>query len=115
MSLAPAMPASGNWLRSVTARSQRRLLLLLNGFEIIDNRAHLLGREHEFRHIRVTGRKALSQRLAQAFDLVSAGQRSERRRLRMRTGAGAADRMAASTIRRQQRLAAHCRGPALLC
>jgi hypothetical protein len=38
-------------------------LPLLDGFEILDDRADLIGLEDEFRHVWVAGRKALGQRL----------------------------------------------------
>src|SRR6516162_6235761 len=81
--------------------SDKKLLLLLNGLKIIDDRAHVRRREDEFRHIRVSGRKALRQGLGKAFDLVFARERSEGRRGRVRASTGAADGMAARTIRRQ--------------
>jgi len=90
-------------------------LLLLNGLQIIDDRAHVLRRENELRHVGVTSRKALGQSLGKAFDLVFARERSERRRRWVRAGAGAADGMAARAIRRQQRLAASRRRGGLLC
>src|SRR5215472_6550283 len=88
------------------AACDEKPLLLLNGLQIIDDRAHVLRRENELRHVGVTSRKALGQSLGKAFDLVFARERSERRRRRVRAGAGAADGMAARAIRRQQRLAA---------
>src|SRR5437667_8903426 len=72
----------------------RQLLLLLNGLQILDDRAHVLRREDELRHVRMAGGKALRQSLGKAFDLVSARERSEGRS-RVRAGAGAADGMAA--------------------
>jgi hypothetical protein len=83
-------------------------LPLLDGFEIVDDCAHLVGLEDEFRHVWVTGRNALGQRLGKPFDFELAGERTERGRLRVRTGAAAADSMAAGTIGGQQRLAAAC-------
>src|SRR5262249_13198081 len=90
-------------------------LLLLNGLQIIDDRAHVLRRENELRHVGVTSRKALGQSLGKAFDLVFARERSERRRGHVRAGAGAADGMAARAIRRQQQLAASRGRGGLLC
>src|SRR5262245_37965304 len=90
-------------------------LLLLNGLQIIDDRAHVLRRENELRHVGVTSRKALGQSLGKAFDLVFVRERSERRRGHGRAGAGAADGMAARTICRQQQLAASCRRSGVLC
>jgi hypothetical protein len=95
-------------------RPTRQLLLLLNGSEIIDDRAHLLGFEDEFRHVRMTGRKALRQGFSKAFDFVFAGERSEGRRVGVGARAGTAHGMAASTVGRQQRLAASCRRAAFL-
>ena len=43
-------------------------LPLLDGFQILDDRAHLVGLEDEFRHVRVTGRNAFGQRLGKPFD-----------------------------------------------
>ena len=83
-------------------RPTRKPLLLLNGLKIIDDRTHVLRREDEFWHVRMTGRKALRQGLGKAFDLAFAGESSERRRGWVRAVADAADRMAARTIRRQQ-------------
>ena len=92
----------------------RKSLLLLNGLKIIDDRAHVLGREDELRHVRMTGREALRQGLGKAFDLVFARERSERRGRWVRAGASAADGVAARAVRRQQRLAACCRRGAFL-
>ena len=78
------------------------MLLLLNGLKVIDDRAHVLSREDEFRHVRMAGGKALRQSLGKAFDLVFARERSEGRGRRVRADAGAADGMATRTIRRQQ-------------
>ena len=78
----------------------RKPLLLLNGLKIINDRAHVLGREDELRHIRMTGGKALRQGLGKAFDLVFAGECSEGRRGGVRASPGAADGMAARAIRR---------------
>ena len=67
--------------------SDKKLLLLLNGLKIVDDRAHFLWREDELRHVRMTVRKALRQSLGKAFDLVFAGECSEGRlahRLRRR-------------------------------
>src|SRR5215813_10242049 len=97
------------------AASDENPLLLLNGLQIIDDRAHVLRRENELRHVGVTSRKALGQSLGKAFDLVFARERSERRGRRVRAGAGAADGMAAGAIRRQQQLAASCGRGGLLC
>ena len=55
------------------------MLLLLNGLKVIDDRAHVLSREDEFRHVRMAGGKALRQSLGKAFDLVFARERSEGR------------------------------------
>jgi len=57
---------------SIEAVSDKKLLRLLNGFKIIDDRAHVLWREDEFRHVRMTGGKALCQGLGKAFELVFA-------------------------------------------
>src|SRR5262249_44537407 len=54
------------------AASDEKPLLLLNGLQIIDDRAHVLRRENELRHVGVTSRKALGQSLGKAFDLVFA-------------------------------------------
>src|SRR5215475_10190360 len=89
-------------------------LPLLDGFEILDDRADLVGLEDEFRHVRVAGRNALGQRLGKPFDLELARECTKGRRLRVRTDAAAADRMAAGTIGDQQRLAASCRRAGLL-
>ena len=86
-------------------RPTRKPLLLLNGLKIIDDRTHVLRREDEFWHVRMTGRKALRQGLGKAFDLVFARERSEGRRRRVRASPGRADGMAARAIPRQQQLA----------
>src|SRR5436190_4485772 len=70
-------------------------LLLLDGFEIVDDRADLVGLEDEFRHVRVAGRNALGQRLGKPFDLKLAREGTKGRRLGVGTDAAAADRMAA--------------------
>src|SRR6266481_2810327 len=105
--------------RSNRSRSKpspaRQLLLLLNGLQILDDRAHVLRREDELRHVRMAGGKALRQSLGKAFDLVSARERSEGRSRRVRAGAGAADGMAARAIRRQQELATSRGRGGLLC
>src|SRR6516225_10479189 len=85
--------------------SDKKLLLLLNRLQIIDDRAHVLRREDELRHVRMTGRKALRQGLGKALDLVFARERSEGRRRQVRAGPGGADGMAARAIPRQQQLA----------
>src|SRR5262245_18625810 len=92
-----------------------QMLLLLNGLKVIDDRANVLGREDELRHVRMAGGKALRQSLGKAFNLVFARERSEGRGRRVRAGAGAADGMAAGAIRRQQQLAASCGPGGLLC
>src|SRR6266545_132270 len=84
-------------------------LLLLDGLEIVDDRAHFVGLEDEFRHVRVAGRKAFGQRLGKPFDFEVARECTKRRRIRVRTGAVAADRMAAGTVGGQQRFAASYR------
>ncbi len=96
------MEETGRDRSSIEVVSDKRPLLLLNGLKIIDDPAHVLRREDEFRHVRMTGRKALCQGLGKAFDLVFAGECSEGRRGWVRAFAGAADRMAARAIRRQQ-------------
>src|SRR5262245_21530010 len=83
-------------------RPTKQRLLLLNGFKIIDDRAHVLWWEDELRHVRMTGGKAFCQGLGKAFDLVFARERSEGRRRWVRASAGAADAMATRTVRRQQ-------------
>ena len=100
---------------SIEAVSDKKLLRLLNGFKIIDDRAHVLWREDEFRHVRMTGRKALRQGLGKALDLVFARERSEGRRRRVQASAGPADGMAARAIPRQQQLATSCGRSGLLC
>ena len=47
--------------------SDKKLLLLLNGLKIIDDRTHVLRREDELRHVRMAGGKALRQGLGKAF------------------------------------------------
>src|SRR5262245_48327564 len=89
-----------------TSHPTRQLLALLNRFKIIDDRAHVLWREDELRHVRMTGRKALRQRLGKAFDFVLVRERSQGRRVRVRASPGAADGMAARAIPRQQQLTA---------
>src|SRR5215475_1391265 len=89
-------------------------LLLLDGFEIVDDGAHLVGLEDELRHIRMPGKNAFGQRLAKTFDLVLAGESAKWRCLRVGTGAAAADRMAAGTVGGQQRLTAPRRRAGLL-
>src|SRR4029453_4418376 len=81
-------------------------LPLLDGLQIIDDRPHLVGLEDELRHVGVTGKDAFGQRLGKPFDFELARKRTKRRRLRVRTGTAAADRMAAGTVGGQQRLAA---------
>src|SRR5262245_29066013 len=81
-------------------------LPLLDVFEIVDDRAHLVGLEDEFRHVRMTGKNAFRQGLAKTFDFVLAGEGAKWRCLRVGTGAAAADRMAAGTVGHQQRLTA---------
>ena len=88
--------------------SDKKLLLLLNGLQIIDDRTHVLRREDELRHVGVTGRKALRQGLGKAFDLVFARERSEGRRRWVRASPARADGMAARAIPRQQQLATSC-------
>src|SRR5215831_20506905 len=90
-------------------------LLLLNGLQIIDDRAHVLSGEDEFRHVRMAGGKALRQTLGKAFDLVFARERSEGRGRRVRADAGAADGMAAGAIPRHQQLATSRGRGGLLC
>src|SRR5262249_26492633 len=107
--------SNGPQLVAIKPSPARQLLLLLNGFEIFDDRAPVLCREDELRHVRMAGGKALRQRLGKAFDLVSARERSEGRRLRVRAGAGAADGMAARAIPRQQHLATSRGLGGLLC
>src|SRR5215469_15016132 len=97
------------------AASDEKPLLLLNGFKIIDDRAHVLSREDEFRHVRMAGGKALRQSLGKAFDLVFARERSEGRGRRVRADAGAADGMAARAIPRHQQLATSRGRGGLLC
>src|SRR5215472_7888990 len=92
-----------------------QMLLLLNGLKVIDDRANVLSREDELRHVRMAGGKALRQSLGKPFDLVFARERSEGRGRRVRAGAGAADGMAAGAIPRQQQLAASCGRGSLLC
>jgi hypothetical protein len=49
------------WIKNefgAAAPGASRPLPLLDGFEIVDNRAHLVGLEDEFRHVRVTGKNA---------------------------------------------------------
>jgi hypothetical protein len=96
-------------------RPTKQRLLLLNGLKVIDDRAHVLRREDEFRHVRMAGGKAFRQRLGKAFDLVFAGERSEGRRGAMRAVASAADGVASRTVRRQQRFAAGCGRGAFFC
>src|SRR4029077_3962081 len=86
----------------------RQLLPLLDGFEILDDCADLVGLEDEFRHVGVTGRNALGQRLGKPFDLELARECTKGRRRRVGTDAAAPDCMAASAIGDQQRLAASC-------
>src|SRR5262249_13015158 len=92
-----------------------RMLLLLNGLKVIDDRAHVLRREDELRHVRMAGEKALRQSLGKALDLVFAGECSEGRGRQVRAGTGAADSMAACAIRRQQQLATSRGRGGLLC
>jgi len=73
-------------------------LLLLNGLEIIDDRAHLFRLKHELGHVWMTGRKALRQGLGKTFDLEFARECTERRGGGMRARAGAADGVAAGAI-----------------
>src|SRR5437016_13201065 len=105
----PAQNGHGEELAAIGFRSKpcpaRRPLLLLDGLEIVDDRAHVLGLEDEFRHVWMTGRKALRQGLGKTFDLESVRERAEGRCRGMRARAGAADGMAAATIGRQQFLA----------
>src|SRR5436190_11736249 len=89
-------------------------LLLLNRLEVGNDRPDFLRREYEFRHVRMAGGKAFRERFAEALDLVPVREGSERRRVGVRTLAGAADRVAAGAIRRQQRLAARERRGAFL-
>jgi hypothetical protein len=93
----------------------RALLPLLDGLKVIDDRAHVLRREDELRHVRMAGGKALRQSLGKAFDLVFAREGSEGRGRGVRAGAGAADGVAARAIRRQQELATSCGRGGLLC
>src|SRR6516225_6006566 len=102
------------WHRPAQPVSDKKLLLLLNRLQIIDDRTHVLRREDELRHVGVTGRKALRQGLGKAFDLVFARERSEGRRRWVRASPGGADGMAARAIPRQQQLATSC-GRGLLC
>src|SRR5262245_35878406 len=106
-------PGRDRW--SIEAASDEKPLLLLNGFKIIDDRAHILSREDELRHVRMAGGKALRQRLGKAFDLVFAREGSERRSLRVQAGAGAADGMATRAIPREQQLATSSGRGGLLC
>ena len=42
-------------IRSFEASPTRQLLLLLDGFKVIDDRAHVLRCKDEFRHVRMAG------------------------------------------------------------
>src|SRR5499427_8359714 len=100
---------------AIKAKPARQVLLLLNGLQILDDRAHVLRREDELRHVRMAGGKALRQSLGKAFDLVFARERSEGRGRRVRADAGAADGMAARAIPRHQQLATSRGRGGLLC
>jgi hypothetical protein len=100
---------------SIEAVPGEKPLLLLDGFEIIDDRAHVLRREDELRHVRMAGGKAFRQGLGKAFDLVFAREGSEGRGRRVGADAGAADGVAACAIPRQQRFAACCERGGFFC
>jgi hypothetical protein len=42
-------------IRCRSTPAARQLLLLLNGLKVIDDRAHVLSREDELRHVRMAG------------------------------------------------------------
>src|SRR6516164_1739747 len=111
-----ATRAGRGWLQYRSRPSAKgQMLLLLNGLKVIDDRANVLSREDELRHVRMAGGKALSQSLGKAFDLVFAREHSEGRGLRVRAGAGAADSMATGAMGRQQEFATSCGGAGPLC
>jgi hypothetical protein len=100
------------WIKNEIVAAGPRTSLpspLLDGLEIVDDRAHLVGLEDEFRHVRVTGKNAFRQGLGKTFDFVLAGQRSEGWRVGVDARSSAADGMTAGTVGGQQRLAASCR------
>jgi len=97
------------------SRVRQEAVTAADGLQIVDDRAHVLSREDEFRHVRMAGGKAFCQSLGKAFDLVFAREGSERRSLRVRAGAGAADGVAARAIPRQQQLATSSGRGGLLC
>src|SRR5215470_667364 len=117
--MAPSLRnACAKELAAILCRSMpatRQLLLLLNGLKIIDDRAHVLSCEDEFRHIRMTGGNAFCQSLGKAFDLVFAREGPERRGLRVQADAGAADGVTACAMGRQQEFATSRGGAAPLC
>src|SRR5262249_84214 len=95
------------WIKNkIVAAGPSQPLPLLDGFGIVDDRAHLVGLEHEFRHIRGAGKNPFGQRLANPFGFELARKGTKRRGLRVRTGAAAADRMAAGAVGGDQRLPA---------
>ena len=64
------------WIKNEIGVAEPRAsqaLPLLDGFEICDDRAHLVRLEDEFRHVRVTGKNPLGQRLGKPFDFELAG------------------------------------------
>lgn len=110
--MAPRLVHRVQELAAIRCRSKpatRELLPLLDGLKVIDDRPHLVGLKDEFRHVGVAGKDAFGQRLGKPFDFELARKRTKRRRLRVRTGAAAADRMAAGTVGGQQRLTAPSR------
>jgi hypothetical protein len=54
----PKLAHRAQGLAAICCRSKpatRELLLLLDGFEVIDDRAHVLSGEDELRHVRMAG------------------------------------------------------------
>ena len=100
--MAPRLVHRVQELAAIRCRSKP----LLDGLKVIDDRPHLVGLKDEFRHVGVAGKDAFGQRLGKPFDFELARKRTKRRRLRVRTGAAAADRMAAGTVGGQQRFTA---------
>ena len=90
-------PVHGTRSHVATQRSA-----LLNLFEIRQDRRDFIGLEDELGHVGMADRKAFRQCLCQSFNRIFPRQRSEGRRSRMRTGAGATDGVTARTVRRQQ-------------
>ena len=111
MRLASSRPATRKGVNKVlgmridsTLAGTRHFLALLDGLQIGNDGTDIVGVKLEFRHIRMAGHDALSQRLLQGLNRIALSESAKRRRKFVRAVTAATDRMARCAIVREQLL-----------